>query len=100
VAVVRRGIVILDASPSDQRFDAGDALSFSGLGQCVEGLFAKLSRHRLKRGVFTTIVELRAAINRFIAETNDNSKPFVWTKSVDAILAAVQRGGQALEEIH
>ena len=34
---------------------------------------------RLKRGVFTSIVELQAAINRFIAETNDNPKPFVWT---------------------
>jgi transposase len=66
----------------------------------VEGLFAKLTRHRLKRGVFTSIVELQAAINRFIAETNDMPKPFVWTKSADAILAAVQRGRQALEAIH
>ena len=66
----------------------------------VEGWFAKLTRQRLKRGVFTSIVELQAAINRFIAEANDNSKPFVWTKSADAILAAVQRGRQALEAIH
>src|SRR5215475_2640291 len=66
----------------------------------VEGLFAKLTRHRLKRGVFTSIVALQAAINRFLAETNDKPKPFVWTKSADAILAAVQRGRQALEAIH
>jgi len=66
----------------------------------VEGLFAKLTRHRLKRGVFTSIVELQAAISRFIAETNDMPKPFVWTKSADDILAAVQRGRQALEAIH
>jgi transposase len=66
----------------------------------VEGLFAKLTRQRLKRGVFTSIVELQAAINRFIAETNDMPKPFVWTKSADAILGAVQRGRQALEAIH
>ena len=58
----------------------------------VEGLFAKLTRQRLKRGVFTSIVDLQAAINRFLAETNDKPKPFVWTKSADAILAAVQRG--------
>jgi transposase len=37
----------------------------------AEGLFAKLTRQRLKRGVFTSIVEPQAAINRFIAETND-----------------------------
>jgi hypothetical protein len=40
------------------------------------------------------------AISRFIAETNDKPKPFVWTKSADAILAAVNRGRQALEAIH
>ena len=66
----------------------------------VEGLFAQLTRQRLKRGVFTSIVELQAAINCFIAETNDMPKPFVWTKSADAILVAVQRGRQALEAIH
>ena len=55
----------------------------------VEGWFAKLTRQRLKRGVFTSIVELQTAINRFIAEANHTPKPFVWTKSADAILAAV-----------
>ena len=66
----------------------------------VEGWFAKLTRQRLKRGVFTSIVELQAAINRFIADANGKPKPFVWTKSSDTILAAVQRGRQALEAIH
>ncbi len=66
----------------------------------VEGWFAKLTRQRLKRGVFTSIVELQTAINHFIAEVNGKPKPFVWTKSSDAILAAVQRGRQALEAIH
>jgi transposase len=66
----------------------------------VEGRFAKLTRQRLKRGVFTSIVDRQAAINRFIAETNDKPKPFVWTKSADAILAAVQRGRQALDALH
>jgi len=50
--------------------------------------------------VFTSIVELQAAINRFIADANGKPKPFVWTKSSDTILAAVQRGKQALEAIH
>jgi transposase len=66
----------------------------------VEGLFAKLTRQRLKRGVFTSIVELQAAINRFTAETNDKPKPFVWTKSADVILAAVRYGRQALDALH
>jgi transposase len=66
----------------------------------VEGWFAKLTRQRLKRGVFTSIVELQTAINRFIADANAEPKPFVWTKSADAILAAVDRGRQALGAIH
>jgi len=41
----------------------------------VEGFFAKLTRRRLKRGVFRSIVELQTAINRFLRETNDHPKP-------------------------
>ena len=61
----------------------------------VEGFFAKLTR-RLKRGVFRSIVDLQTAVNRFIAEANQ-SKPFVWTKHPDNILAAVKRGQQTLD---
>jgi transposase len=66
----------------------------------VEGFFAKLTRRRLKRGVFRSIVELQAAINRFLAETNDNPKPFTWTADPDKIIAAVRRGHQVLDSIH
>src|SRR5665213_1759313 len=45
----------------------------------VEGFFAKLSRRRLKRGVFRSVVDLQAAINRFLVETNTEPKPFTWT---------------------
>ena len=53
----------------------------------VEGFFAKLTKRRLKRGVFRSIVDLQAAINRFLAETNDDPKPFVWTADPDQIIA-------------
>jgi transposase len=66
----------------------------------VEGFFAKLSKKRLKRGVFHSVVDLQAAINRFVAEQNANPKPFVWTANPDKIIAAVKRGHQALESIH
>ena len=56
----------------------------------VEGFFAKLAKQRLKRSVFRCVVELQAAINRFVAETNDNPKPFSWTADPDKIIAAVQ----------
>jgi transposase len=66
----------------------------------VEGYFAKLSRRRLKRGVFRSVGELQDAIARFIAETNDEPKPFVWTKDPNKIIKAVRRGFHVLDSIH
>ena len=66
----------------------------------VEGFFAKLTRRRLKRGVFRSVHDLQRAINRFVAETNDDPKPFVWTADPDQIIAAVRRGHQVLDTIH
>ena len=66
----------------------------------VEGFFAKLTRRRLKRGVFRSVHDLQRAINRFVAETNDDPKPFVWTADPDQIIAAVRRGHQVLDSIH
>ena len=66
----------------------------------VEGFFAKLTKRRLKRGVFHSVVDLQAAINRFVAENNEQPKPFTWTADPDKIIAAVKRGHQALESHH
>jgi transposase len=66
----------------------------------VEGFFAKLTKRRLRRGVFGSLVELQAAINRFLAETNGDPKPFVWTAKPEHILEKVRRGNQALDAIH
>ena len=66
----------------------------------VEGFFAKLSRRRLKRGVFCSVMELQAAINRFAQEHNHSPKPFVWRADPDKIIAARTRGFQALEAFH
>jgi len=66
----------------------------------VEGFFAKLTRRRLKRGVFRSVADLQAAINRFVAETNSDPKPFVWTADPKRVLAAVKRGKEKLESIH
>jgi len=66
----------------------------------VEGFFAKLTRRRLKRGVFHSVVDLQAAINRFIAETNSEPRPFVWTADPDRVIAAVKRGKETLESVH
>ncbi len=67
----------------------------------VEGFFAKLSKRRLSRGVFHSIVDLQAAINRFVREYNAESpKPFVWKANPDDIIAARNRGFQTLDSIY
>jgi transposase len=66
----------------------------------VEGFFAKLTRKRLKRGVFRSVADLQTAINCFVAETNDDPKPFTWIADPNKIIAAVRRGHQVLDSIH
>jgi transposase len=57
----------------------------------VENFFSVLTRRRLKRGVFHSIADLQAAINRYIREHNHDPKPFVWTKPANTILAKINR---------
>lgn len=66
----------------------------------VEAFFSALTRRRLKRGVFRGVVDLQAAINRYIAEHNQDPRPFTWTADPDRVLAAVARGKQTLESLH
>ena len=60
----------------------------------VEGFFAILTRRRLKRGVFKGVVDLQAAINRFVVDHNLQSKPFVCTHSVKAAEIRVTAANQ------
>jgi transposase len=57
----------------------------------VECWFALLSRRHLERGAFTSTGDLETAILAYIAATNADPKPFVWTKTADDILAKVAR---------
>jgi hypothetical protein len=61
---------------------------------------SQLTRQRLRRGVFHSVVDLQTAINRYVAETNTRPKPFTWTADPDQIIASVRRGHQALDSIH
>jgi len=56
----------------------------------VESFFSAMTRRRLKRGVFRSLVDLQAAINRCLAEHNAYPKPFVWTATAESIMAKLQ----------
>jgi len=43
----------------------------------VENFLSTLTRRRIRRGSFHSIVDLRAAINRYLAEHNPAPKPFI-----------------------
>jgi transposase len=57
----------------------------------VERWFALLTQKQLRRGVHSSTQALKTAILDYIDVSNEHPKPFVWTKSADAILASVER---------
>jgi transposase len=66
----------------------------------VERWFGLLTERQLKRGSHTSIVQLRKAIEEFIAVTNDNPRPFKWVKSADEILGRIARFAQRTNKAH
>jgi transposase len=56
----------------------------------VETFFSALTRKRLRRGTFASIVDLQAAINRYLADHNANPKPFTWTATPAQITAKLE----------
>ena len=61
----------------------------------VETFFATLTKRRLRRGGFRSIVDLQTAIKRYIAEHNGKPKFFAWIADPERVLAAIRRGKQA-----
>ena len=66
----------------------------------VERFFAEITRKRIRRGVFHSVVDLQRAINEYPEQHNTDPKPFVCTASANSIIVKVSRGKQALESQH
>jgi transposase len=65
----------------------------------IERWFAELTNKRIRRDSFLGVDDLTAAIEEFLCAWNNNPKPFVWTATVDSILAKLARCRQTLEQI-
>ena len=65
----------------------------------IERWFAELTNKRVRRDSFFSVDELEAAIHEFLAAWNEEPKPFIWTATVEAILAKLARCRQTLEQI-
>jgi len=57
----------------------------------VERWFAALTEKQIRRGVFRSTRELEDAIMRYLESSNQDPKPFIWTKTADQILASIAR---------
>ena len=65
----------------------------------VERWFAELSGKAVRRGSFASVPDLIEAIFDFIAQWNEEPRPFVWTAKAEDILAKIERCRQRLEQI-
>ena len=62
----------------------------------VERFFRDLTVNRLRRGVFRSVPELVAALEKYMAQHNRDPKPFIWTAKANDILAKVARARKKL----
>jgi transposase len=66
----------------------------------VERWFAELTNKQLRRGAHRSVAQLETAIRSFIDAHHATAKPFVWTKTADAILASIARFAQRTLDFH
>jgi transposase len=57
----------------------------------VERFFAEITEKRIRRGAFRNVAALEKAIMEYLANHNENPRPFVWTANADLILERVKK---------
>jgi transposase len=57
----------------------------------VENFFSALTRRAIRRGVFSSVADLRDTISAYIRKQNADPKPFIWTKPAETVLVKLRR---------
>ena len=57
----------------------------------VERWFGELTTKKIKRGAHTNVPNLEKDIREWIAQWNENPRPYVWVKTADQILESLAR---------
>lgn len=65
----------------------------------VERWFGELTGKRVRRGTFISVADLINAIEEYVANWNQDPKPFVWTATVESIVQKLKRCRQTLEQV-
>jgi transposase len=66
----------------------------------IERWFREITQKRIRRGTFTSVEELIKAIEQYIQHHNKDAKPFVWTATVDSIMAKINKCKVIYETLH
>lgn len=64
----------------------------------IERWFAEITNKRIRRGVFTSVGELKDAIMGYIDEHNENPRRFVWHAKAESILEKYRRAKATLDK--
>jgi transposase len=64
----------------------------------VERWFRELTDKNIRRGSFPSVPDLIASIETYLAVSNANPKPLIWTATAASILEKVRRGRVALNQ--
>jgi transposase len=64
----------------------------------VERFFRDITENAIRRGIFKSVEDLIAAIDRYLAAHNEAPKPFIWTAKANDVLEKVRRARLALDE--
>ena len=66
----------------------------------IERWLTELTDRRLRRGVFTSVADLTAAITTWADHLTRNPKPFIWKATAEEMITKVQRGRTTLHQIN
>jgi transposase len=66
----------------------------------VERWFRNLTDRRIRRGVFRSVAELKAAIDSYLAAHNADPQGFAWRASAEKIIEKYRRAQAALQKIN
>jgi hypothetical protein len=81
------------------RFKVHDVPTSSSWLNLIERWFGELTNKRIRRDSFLSVDDPMAAINEYLAAWNEKPRPFVWTATVESIVAKLGRCRQTLEQI-
>jgi transposase len=65
----------------------------------VERWFRELTDKAIRRGSFVSVPDLKRTIDEFLTVWNEAPKPFIWTATVEEIIAKIARARAKMEQI-